>query len=178
MPLRHWDKGSAERLLVQFDAEILRVERFLGNLSREATHTLFSGLYPHRVGAETKSSSGQGEGGARSGATAANGVILARADTSSVDESAFISARPLAVERGMSLPQLNKLLKKIPETQIRRRKPSPQRLELHAGDWHRYFEEQDRQRDEAFDKDVAQEMIEGILANMAEAQATKRRRGK
>ena len=35
---------------------------------------------------------------------------------------------------------------KIPETQIRRRKPSPQRLEIHEGDWSQYWKTWERDR--------------------------------
>ena len=75
------------------------------------------------------------------------------------------------------MSQCSKFLRKT--SKIRWHKPSKNKLLIHAADWHNYWTEHDRQRDELLDNKSVQEEIAHIEARKAEARTRKdKERGK
>ncbi len=56
------------------------------------------------------------------------------------DASAYVGASTLWGDRFSTYDKFKTWLKKTPETEVRRRRPRKNRLELHAGDWARYWD--------------------------------------
>jgi hypothetical protein len=114
-------------------------------------------------------------------AAAAGGALTARAGTGrrqedaqpADDDSAFRPAkRCLDETRFRNFKRLRAVLKANPW--IRTRKPSPQRLKVHAGDWDRYLAMLDEAGFDALD--VSAETMDAFLAEMRRRQEEIRRR--
>jgi hypothetical protein len=85
---------------------------------------------------------------------------------------AFVQASHLWKDRFPDYKKFKNWLDKQPESVIRRHNPSPQRLMVHAGDWHRHWAEQDSKGFEQLD-DASAEQIADIEAKKAAARAAK-----
>jgi hypothetical protein len=91
--------------------------------------------------------------------------------TPSDDESAFVPAVTLRKDgaHGITSPQkMNKFLANHPE--IRKRKKDKKSLEVHAGDWHNHWQQEDDRQFEAIDN------IEDAIAEQAQRQTVERKR--
>jgi hypothetical protein len=88
------------------------------------------------------------------------------------DETAFVTASTLWPQKYKTYKEFKVAFDKIPEAVIRRRKPSPQRLLIHAGDWVRYWSKFDEQAFEAMDE----ESLSAERANAAALVRSKRRK--
>jgi hypothetical protein len=95
------------------------------------------------------------------------------AEPAADDDTAFRPAKEfLDATRFTTFKRLRAVLKRNPW--VRTRKPSPQRLEIHAGDWHRYIAMLDGAGFDALD--VAGETADAFLAEVRQRQADIRRR--
>jgi hypothetical protein len=90
------------------------------------------------------------------------------------DESAFAPAGGLWRPRFKSYKKFKKWLDQQPEGRIRRRSPRSNRLDVHVGDWHSYWNERDRQHTELLDDEALQETIADIEARKAAIRRQKR----
>ena len=100
------------------------------------------------------------------------------------DETAWVAASILQrqTRKTLSAKQLRKLLSDHPE--IRHRRPRPNRLEVHAGDWAKHWAGQDAMEFDALDRgehapitpEPSDEVAAGVLARFKEVQARKKAR--
>ena len=90
------------------------------------------------------------------------------------DETAYALVSRVWPNRFGTHKEFKVWLDKQPESAIRRRKPSEYRMQIHTGDWHRYWADQDAKEFERLD-DASAEQIADIEANKATARAKKQR---
>lgn len=86
----------------------------------------------------------------------------------SIDETAYVLVSKNWPEEFQTYSTFKRWLDGTPKSEVRRRKPSKQRLEIHAGDWNRYWTQRKREQSEALDGEALEEFL-------ADAEATKLR---
>lgn len=87
-------------------------------------------------------------------------------------DDAFVLASTLHPEHFSHYTEFKRFLEKHPE--IRTRKPSQQRLLIHAGDWNRHWYQQEQRENEVLDKMNTDDLIDGIEQRKKEVQANKK----
>lgn len=88
------------------------------------------------------------------------------------DDEAYVSAKQLRDAKGLNATECKRFVKKH---EIRHRNPKPNRLEIHAGDWFKCWEQLDRAEFEATDE-IAAEFVAGVNRRQAEIRAKKAKR--
>ena len=93
------------------------------------------------------------------------------------DLSAYRPAKRF-IDENVDYAELHKILRANPG--IRWRKPNPQRLEIHAGDWDRYQEGRERQGFDALDAnpETVSEFMDGVKQRQAKIKKQKKQRWK
>ena len=105
-------------------------------------------------------------------------------DEGVVDRSAFVVAKPLRDQRGMTAVQCNRFLDRYGtkseqpvEGKVRFLKPNTKTLLIHSGDWINHWKEVDRQQSDALGEEALQEVIANVEAEKAKVKDERKLRG-
>lgn len=97
------------------------------------------------------------------------------------DDSAFVAAKTLREQRGMTAAKCNKFLSRHGtkseqpvEGMIRYRKPNTKKLDIHSGDWAKFWQDFDRRQSNALDEDAMQEFLANAEAEKAKVKAKRK----
>lgn len=98
-----------------------------------------------------------------------------------VDESAFVAAKTLREQRGMTAAACNKFLTQhgtksaqSVDGKVRYHKPNKKRLDIHASDWLTFWQNFDRRQSDALDEDAMQDFLANAEAEKAKVKAKRK----
>ena len=114
-------------------------------------------------------------------ACAENGKETPAKNQPDFDETAFVPAKTLREQREMNAANCNKFLKQYGTTsaqsvegKVRYHKPNKKRLDIHAADWLKFWQDIDRRQSDALDEDSMQEFLANAEAEKDKVKAKRK----
>jgi hypothetical protein len=116
-------------------------------------------------------------GGKSGDNTPSGSIVVALTKPKISDDSAFLPASTFYRDHFATYKQFKAWLDRTPESEIRRRKPSKNRLDIHAGDWKKYWDVKAEKTFDGLDntepRAIVDMFVEGAKQRAAELRAAK-----